>query len=327
MKIRNIEINKTVLSPMAGVTDLAFRLLCKEMGAGLVVTEMVSAKGIYYGNEGTERLTLIKEEERPVSLQIFGSDPEIMSNIIKNNLNKRQDIDIIDINMGCPAPKIVKNGDGSALMKNPKLISQILEKCVKSSNKPLTVKIRSGWDKESINAVEISKIAEASGIDAITIHGRTREMYYSGTADWDIIGEVKSKVKIPVIGNGDIFNASDAINMIKYTNCDAVAIARGSMGNPFIFKEIENRLKGKSEYIPTYEELQHTIFQHINLSCKLKGERTAIREMRKHIAWYLKGLKNSNEIKALINTMEARKEIEKLLKEYFQSLNNMNTNR
>lgn len=320
MKIRDIEINKTVLSPMAGVTDLAFRLICKEMGVGLVVTEMVSAKGLYYKDKGTEMLTMIKQEERPISLQIFGSDPDIMSHVIKNDLNLRDDIDIIDINMGCPAPKIVKNGDGSALMKDPYLISKILEKCVKVSKKPLTIKIRSGWDKDSINAVEISKIAEDSGIDAITVHGRTREMYYTGNADWDIIGEIKSRLKIPVIGNGDIFDFSDAIKMMDYTGCDGVAIGRGAMGNPFIFKEINNLLAGAKEYLPTYNEQLNTILLHMDLSCKLKGEKMAIKEMRKHIAWYLKGLKNSNEIKNLVNTIESKNEIEVVLKKYFLNL-------
>lgn len=320
MKIRDIEINKTVLSPMAGVTDLAFRLICKEMGVGLVVTEMVSAKGLYYKDKGTKMLTTIKEKERPVSLQIFGSDPEIMSYVIKNDLNFRDDIDMIDINMGCPAPKIVKNGDGSALMKDPKLISNILEECVKVSKKPLTIKIRSGWDKDSINAVEISKIAQESGIDAITVHGRTREMYYSGDADWDIIGEIKSRLKIPVIGNGDIFKASDALNMMKYTGCDGVAIGRGAMGNPFIFKQINDLLDGREVYLPSYDEQLKTILAHIDLTCQLKGEKMAIKEMRKHIAWYVKGLRNSNEIKNLVNTLEDRWKIEEILKRYFGEL-------
>lgn len=320
MKIRDVEINKTVLSPMAGVTDLAYRLICKEMGVGLVVTEMVSAKGLYYKDKGTKILTSIKQEERPVSLQIFGSDPDIMSQIIREDLNFRDDVDIIDINMGCPAPKIVKNGDGSALMKNPMLISEILEKCVKASKKPLTVKIRSGWDKDSINGIEIAKIAEDCGVDGIIVHGRTREMYYSGVADWDIIGEVKSRLKIPVIGNGDIFTAYDALDMIKYTGCDGVAIGRGAMGNPFLFRQINDLLEGKEIYLPTYDEQLKTILSHLDLSCKLKGERIAIKEMRKHIAWYIKGLRNSNEIKNLINTIEDREKIRKILKKYFGEL-------
>ena len=320
MKIRDIEINKTVLSPMAGVTDLAFRLICKEMGVGLVVTEMVSAKGLYYKDKGTKMLTSIRERERPVSLQIFGSDPEIMSCVIKNDLNFRDDVDMIDINMGCPAPKIVKNGYGSALMKDPKLVSNILEKCVEASKKPLTIKIRSGWDRDSINAVEISKIAQESGIDAITVHGRTRDMYYSGDADWDIIAEIKSRLNIPIIGNGDIFNSSDAMKMIEYTRCDGVAIGRGAMGNPFIFKEINNMFSEGEDYSPTYDEILKTILLHMDLACKIKGENIAIKEMRKHISWYLRGLKNSNEIKNRINTMGKREEIEALLKNYFFNL-------
>lgn len=320
MKIRDIEINKTVLSPMAGITDLAFRLICKEMGAGLVVTEMVSAKGLYYKDKGTKMLTSIEKEERPVSLQIFGSHPDIMGQVIKEDLNFRDDVDIIDINMGCPAPKIVKNGDGSALMRDPVLVAQILDKCVEASKKPLTVKIRSGWDKDSINAIEIAKIAEDSGVDALIVHGRTREMYYSGDADWDIIGEIKSRLKIPVIGNGDIFKASDALNMMKYTGCDGVAIGRGAMGNPFIFKQINDLLDGREVYLPSYDEQLKTILAHIDLTCQLKGEKMAIKEMRKHIAWYVKGLRNSNEIKNLVNTLEDRWKIEEILKRYFGEL-------
>lgn len=320
MKIRDVEIGKTVLSPMAGITDLAFRLICKEMGVGLVVTEMVSTKGLFYNGSGTEYITRIEERERPVSLQIFGSDPEIMSWVIEKNLNLRNDIDIIDVNMGCPAPKIVKNGDGSALMKNPKLVGEILSKCVKVSNKPLTVKIRTGWDSKNINGIEIAKIAEDSGVDAVTVHGRTREMFYTGKADWDIIGEIKSRLKIPVIGNGDVFTGDDAINLIKHTNCDAVAIGRGSMGNPFIFKDINRALDGKKEYIPTNEEILSIMIKHIDLACQMKGDRIAVKEMRKHIAWYLKGFKGSNEIKNRVNTMMDRQAIKNLLKSYFLSL-------
>lgn len=320
MKIRDVEINKTVLSPMAGITDLAFRLICKEMGVGLVVTEMVSAKGLYYKDKGTEVLTRIEKQERPVSLQIFGSDPQIMSKVIESDLNFRDEIDIIDINMGCPSPKIVKNGDGSALMKNPKLVSEILEACVKKSSKPLTVKIRSGWDEKSINGLEIAKIAQDCGVDAITVHGRTREMFYTGEADWDIIAEIKSRINIPVIGNGDVFEPSDALKLMGYTSCDGVAIGRGAMGNPFLFKEIENLMNGKEGYNPTIEETLKTILHHLNLACELKGERIAIKEMRKHIAWYLKGLKNSNEVKNEVNKLESKKEVEKLLTTYFNSL-------
>lgn len=320
MKIRDIEIKKTVLSPMAGVTDLAFRIICKEMGVGLVVTEMVSAKGLFYKDKGTERLTQIEDRERPTSLQIFGSDPEIMSKVIGDDLNYRDEVDMIDINMGCPAPKIVKNGDGSALMKDPMLVSKILKACVKKSKKPITLKIRSGWDNDNINGLEIAKIAEESGIDAITVHGRTREMFYRGNADWDIIREIKNELKIPVIGNGDVYTALDAKKLMDHTSCDAIAVGRGSMGNPFIFKSIEDLLNGRGEYVPTKEDILNTILYHIDLSCKLKGNKVAIREMRKHIAWYLKGLRASNEIKDLINQMEDKEEIEKLIENYFENL-------
>lgn len=320
MKIRDIEINKTVLSPMAGVTDLAFRLICKEMGVGLLVTEMISAKGLYYEDRGTRWISQIEESESPISIQIFGSDPDIMSHIIKNDLNFRDEVDIIDINMGCPAPKIVKNGDGSAIMKNPKLAAKILTACVKASKKPVSLKIRSGWDSNNINGLEIAKIAQECGIDAITVHGRTREMFYTGQADWDIIGEIKSNLKIPVIGNGDVFEPIDANRLMEYTRCDGVAIGRGAMGNPFLFRRINNLLNGKEDNPPTHEELLSVILKHMDLACHFKGERVAIKEMRKHIAWYLKGLKSSNEIKNLVNTIEDRKEIEGILKDYLTDL-------
>lgn len=320
MKIRDIDINKTVLSPMAGVTDLAFRLICKEMGVGLLVTEMVSSKGLYYKDRGTDWISQIDKRENPVSLQIFGSDPNIMVSVIKEDLNFRDEVDIIDINMGCPAPKIVKNGDGSALMKNPKLASEILTACVKASKKPVTLKIRSGWDKSNINGLEIAKIGQNSGIEAITVHGRTRDMFYAGQADWDIIGEIKSRLTIPVIGNGDIFEAEDALKMMEYTGCDGVAIGRGAMGNPFLFREINSLLAGEDYKKASHEEIMQTVLKHMSLACGFKGERVAIKEMRKHVAWYLKGLKNSNEVKNLVNTMDDKMEIEKLLKNYFKEL-------
>ena len=246
MKIGNIELeNNVFLAPMAGVSDLAYRIICKEYGAGLVFSEMVSAKAMYYKDEKTNFLTLIDEKERPVALQIFGSEPEIMSYVVDKYLNPRDEIDIIDINMGCPAPKIIKNGDGCSLMRNPKLAGDILKSVVKVASKPVTVKFRMGWDKESINGLEIAKIAEDSGVSAITIHGRTRDMFYSGEADWEFIKKVKETVSIPVIGNGDIFNPDDGIRMLKDTNCDAIAIGRGAMGNPWIFRRIVNLMEGK----------------------------------------------------------------------------------
>lgn len=320
MNIENVKVGDSVLAPMAGVTDLAFRIICKEMGAGLVVTEMVSAKGLYYNDKKTKFLTEIKEVERPVALQIFGSDPKIMSEVIREDLNHRDEIDIIDINMGCPAPKIVKNGDGSALLKNPSLVSEILEACVKASNKPLTVKIRSGWDSSDINGLKIAKIAEQAGVDAITVHGRTREMFYRGKADWDIIKEIKSALEIPVIGNGDVCTPDDAIKLVEHTSCDAVAVGRGSMGNPFIFKNIARVMDGKKEYKPGNNEILETILRHLDLSCEFKGERIAVREMRKHISFYIKGLRGSNKIKDQVNKLEGKDEVKRLLEEYFSSL-------
>ncbi|WP_422485675.1 tRNA dihydrouridine synthase DusB [Gudongella sp. DL1XJH-153] len=321
MNIGNFHIeNKLMLAPMAGVTDLAFRIICKEMGVGLTVTEMVSVKGIYYKDKKTDSLTTIDPRERPVSLQIFGSEPDIMAHVARENLNDRKDIDLIDINMGCPAPKIVKNGDGSALMKDPKLAARLIKSVVDASNKPVTVKIRKGWDKDSINGVEIAKIAEDSGAAAVTVHARTRDMFYSGEADWDYIASVKCALKIPVIGNGDIFKAQDALLMMERTGCDGVAIGRGAMGNPWIFRQINQLLEGKNPDKPSPAEVLETSIRHMNMVCEFKGERIGVREMRKQLAWYIKGMKNSNEIKNRINTMEDKNEIESLLKEYLQNL-------
>lgn len=319
MRIGNIELkNNIVLAPMAGITDLSFRLICKEMGAGLVVTEMVSAKGMYYGDKNTEQLSQIDPRERPVAIQIFGSDPLILANIVENNLNKREDIDIIDINMGCPAPKIVKNNDGCALMKDPKLVREILKSVVRVSNKPITVKFRKGWDDNNINGIDIAKIAEEEGVSAITVHGRTRDMFYSGEADWDFIKKVKESVSIPVIGNGDIFEPEDGINMLKYTKCDGIAIGRGSMGNPWIFRRTLNLINGNEDVCPTIDEKIDFSIKHLKMTCKHKGENVGVKEMRKHLAWYLKGMKESNEIKNMINKMDDKEEIIKLLQEYVE---------
>lgn len=233
LKIGDVNLNGNVfLAPMAGVTDLPFRMICKDMGASLVYTEMISCKGLYYKDEKTKELTSVDERERPIAVQIFGSEPSIMRQVVSEYLNDRDDIDIIDINMGCPAPKIVRGGEGSALMKSPNLIRQIIKEIVDVSKKPVTIKIRKGWDDSNINAVEIAKIGEEEGISAITIHGRTRSMFYSGEADWDIIKEIKEVVSIPVIGNGDIFTVKDGMRMLEYTNCDAIMIGRGARGNP-----------------------------------------------------------------------------------------------
>lgn len=321
MKIKNIETkNNIFLAPMAGITDLAFRIICSEMGAGLVFSEMVSSKGIYYGDKKTDSLLEVNPKERPIAMQIFGSDPEIMASVVRNNLNKREDIDIIDINMGCPAPKIVKNGDGSALMKDPDLSRRVLKGVVSASKKPVTLKIRMGWDKDSINGIEIAKIAEEEGISALTVHGRSRDMFYSGEADWDFIREVKKNISIPVIGNGDIFEPKDAIDMLKHTGCDGIAIGRGAQGNPWIFKRISLLLEGKEDIPPTVEEKINTCIRHLNIICHIKGDKIGVREMRKHTAWYLKGLKNSNEIKNKINNIESKERFEdtlvKFLDEY-----------
>jgi len=320
LKIGNVEIDNPIfLAPMAGITDGAFRILCREMGAGLVVTEMVSGKGLYYNDEKTQSLTKINLRERPVALQIFGSEPLIMSKVVEKYVNPREDIDILDINMGCPAPKIVKNGDGSALLKSPSLVKKIVKEIVKVSTKPVTVKIRTGWDSSSINALEISKILEAEGVSAITIHGRTREMFYTGDADWEIIKEVKDHVNIPVIGNGDLFTSEDVYNIFKYTGCDGIAIGRGSRGNPWIFKESIDLLKGETVSYPTKEEKLNMIIKHLDLISCIKGEKIGVKEMRKHIAWYVKGMENSASFKNEINKIESRKEMENALYRYFRN--------
>lgn len=324
MKIDNVKLeNNIFLAPMAGVTDKTFRVICREMGAGLVVSEMVSSKGLYYGDENTEELTSIEERERPTALQLFGSDPYIMANVVEKYINPRDDIDILDLNMGCPAPKIVKNGDGSALLKNPPLIRKILKEIVRISEKPVTLKIRMGWDRNSINGIEIGKIAEEEGISALTVHGRTRDMFYSGEADWSFIKKIKETLVIPVIGNGDIFEPKDAIKMIEYTGCDAVAIGRGVMGNPWIFSRINSIMAGEKDIEPTYEEIIAMVMKHLNMVCETKGEKVGVREMRKHIAWYLKGMKNSNRIKNKINTIDTKEEIEEILLDYLQELNSI----
>ena len=302
---------------MAGVTDLPFRLICKEQDCGMLYTEMVNAKALCYDDQNTKKMLKIEEEEHPVAIQIFGSDPEYMGGAAKI-LNSYPN-EILDINMGCPAPKVVKNGDGSALLKNPELAAKVLRSVVDNSEKPVTLKIRKGWDDTCINAVEIAKIAQDCGISAIAVHGRTREQYYSGKADWDIIKEVKQNVSIPVIGNGDVFEVEDAINMLNKTNCDAIMIGRGAQGNPWIFKRINHYMQtGEILPGPTLEEKIDTAMKHLKLAVQEHGEYVAVREMRKHIAWYLKGLRNSAKVRDEINKIESYEEVVNKLKGYMQ---------
>ena len=318
MKIGNLNLeNRVFLSPMAGVTDLPFRLICKEQDCGMLYTEMVNAKALCYDDKNTKKMLNIEDEEHPVAIQIFGSDPEYMGGAAKI-LNSYPN-EILDINMGCPAPKVVKNGDGSALLKNPELAAKVLRAVVENSEKPVTLKIRKGWDDTCINAVEIAKIAQDCGISAIAIHGRTREQYYSGKADWDIIRQVKENVSIPVIGNGDVFEVEDAINMLNQTNCDAIMIGRGAQGNPWIFKRINHYMQtGEILKGPTLEEKIDTAMKHLKLAVEEHGEYVAVREMRKHIAWYLKGLRNSARVRDEINKIESYEEVVNKLKSYMQ---------
>ena len=319
MKIGNLELeNNVFLAPMAGVTDLPFRLLCKEMGCGLVYSEMVSAKGILYDNKNTTELLEIDPNERPVAVQLFGSDPEILGAMAKKI--EPYPIDIIDVNMGCPAPKIVKNGEGSCLMKTPELVGKIVKSLVESQSKPVTIKFRKGFDDDHINAVEIAKIAEANGASAVAVHGRTREQYYSGKADWDIIKQVKAAVNIPVIGNGDVFTPQDAKNLFEHTGCDAIMVGRGAQGNPWIFKRILHYLQtGELLPEPTAEERVEKALRHAQMLIDYKGEYIGVREMRKHMAWYMKGMPGAAELRGKLNYAENRAELEALLRGYLES--------
>ena len=317
LKIGNVEMpNPLVLAPMAGVTDLPFRVLCKEQGAGLICMEMVSAKAILYKNKNTEDLMTIDPGEHPVSLQLFGSDPEILGQIAAQI--EERPFDILDFNMGCPVPKVVNNGEGSALMKDPHLVREIVTSMVKAVKKPVTVKIRKGFNEESANAVEIAKILEDCGVAAIAVHGRTRAQFYSGKADWDIIRQVKEAVKIPVIGNGDLLTAEDVIAMEEQTGCDGFMIARGAQGNPWIFRQILHYFEtGEHLPKPPASEVAQMILRHARMMLEFKGEYIGIREIRKHAAWYTAGYPHGARLRVAINQVENYEQLETLLMEYF----------
>lgn len=312
MKIGNVEIKGNVaLAPMAGVTDLPFRLLCKENGCGYLYTEMVSAKAILYNNKNTEALLNVTEGENPIAVQLFGSDPQIMADMAKR-LEERP-FDVIDVNMGCPVPKVVNNGEGSALMKDPMLVGRIVEAMANAINKPVTVKIRAGFNSQSINAPEIARIVQESGGAAVAVHGRTREQYYSGKADWDVIARVKANVSIPVIGNGDILTGQDAVDMMKQTGCDGVMIGRGARGNPWIFNQINEYLSSGKEMVPPdITEIRDMILRHARMLVEVKGEYTGMREMRKHFAWYTAGMKHASGLRNEVNHVEHMEQLEAL---------------
>ena len=315
LTIGNVSLaNPVILAPMAGVSDLPFRLLCHEQGAGMVCSEMISAKAILYHNKNTEELMQIHPDEGPVSLQLFGSDPDIVSEMAKKI--EERPFSVLDLNMGCPVPKVVNNGEGSALMKNPLLAGKIIEKTAKAIQKPLTVKIRKGFDDAHVNAVEMAKIAQESGAAAVAVHGRTREQYYSGTADWDIIAQVKQAVKIPVIGNGDVVDAASALRLFEQTGCDGYMIARGAEGNPWIFRQILHYFEtGEHLSRPDFSEVTEMLLRHAKMQIDCKGDYTGIREIRKHAAWYTAGYRNSSKLRGRINEVENYEQLEALFRE------------
>lgn len=316
LRIGAVELeNPFILAPMAGVTDLPFRLLCREQGAGLLCMEMVSAKAIHFGNKNTKALLEIHPQERPVSLQLFGSDPKLMADIAARI--EELPFDILDINMGCPVPKVVNNGEGSALMKDPQRVREIVAAVARAISKPLTVKIRKGFNDASVNAVEIAKIIEDSGAAAVAVHGRTREQYYSGQADWDIIRQVKAAVSIPVIGNGDVDSPEKAERLFLETGCDGVMIGRACRGNPWIFRQLREYFeKGEELPRPELAEVKEMILRHGRLLLEQKGPYTGMREMRKHVAWYTAGYPHSARLRQAINSIESMEGLEELLREW-----------
>ena len=320
LKIGNVELNNNIiLGPMAGFTDRPFRIICEKYNPGLTITEMVSSKGLLYHDEKTKLLMNTEGEKRPVAIQIFGSDEEAIK-YATQYINENKLGEIIDINMGCPAPKVVKNGDGSKLLLNIEKVKSITRAATENSNLPITVKIRKGWDENHVNAIEVAKAIEEAGASAITIHGRTRSEFYSGKADWDIIKKVKQNVKIPVIGNGDIKEPEDAKKIFELTNCDGIMISRGALGNPWIFEQVQNYLNGKEIRKISKEEKLKIIIEHIELETKEKGELTGVREMRKHLAFYIKGTENASEIRNKINFIDDKNKLEEVLTDYFTNI-------
>ena len=315
LKIGNVELdNPFFAAPLAGVTDAPYRRLCRRFGAALVYSEMVSAKGLYYGDKKTEQLLYIYDDEKPTAYQIFGSDPEIMAYAARE-LEGRENV-ILDVNMGCPVPKIVKNGEGSALMKNPDLVYRIISAMTKASGKPVTAKIRAGFDSSSLNAVEVAKAIEAGGAAAVAVHGRTREQYYSGTADWSVIADVKKAVNIPVIGNGDVVDGKSALAMMEETGCDFVMIGRAALGNPWIFRELNAAWKGEEFTPPTLEEKKKVMLEQLDMMTELKGEYGAVREMRKFVGWYLKGAPGSAAFRGSVNQITDAGELKGAIEEF-----------